>query len=937
MKVAGSLGSLVQGVSQQAPTERRVGQHGEQINMLADPVRGLSRRHGTLWQAERDLQLEEAKAAANLADVASFRSFDYTNAGKDYVVLYRSGAKAADSDMPVVVVYNKTDKTFLPLERNVTDTLLDTLESGGISAITAVGKFVFFAGNTILPQGTSTDAWGDSTNQAKTVLWVRGGAYARTYKATVTKTDNSQVSFEYTTPAASYPGTLDTSMVPVYAEAPGGGTTASNESAYIVDNGAGFGVHTLVFKEWNPTGLTVGRFGAYLTNTFPSDPTTASEYSWDSSHPETVKFTAANINAGNITVAYTHTNVIANPNYTASIANLTNAYNSAVTQWIGTSAAAIQPQNIAESLKDAAVAAGLSGTTRSNATVVFTGVKDITCSDGGDGTLLKGLANTCQSISDLTDEHHVGKIVKVSPAGQEAFYMKATAKNSSITSGVTEVRWVEGAGVNRTISAALVYGTVDDGSFCMAGSATLLDAIVTADDIPDYAPAVVGDDDTSPMPYFVGRKISYLGVFQDRLLVGAGAVLRASKVGDYLNFFRSSVLTVAADDAFEMLSNGSEDDVLRFSVLYDRDLILFGKRQYAVSGRQPLAPTSANMPVMSSHAGADDAPPVAAGVLIFYAKQGQSATSVHQIEPGRNPESPESFPASSQLDKYMLGDPVELLAVPKPSTVLVRTSEAPHSLFVFSYLDSNQQRLQDCWHRWNYDTSLGPVIGMSNVREGVLVFTLRQNNDHTGTFKQWAVADLQVLDPQLSDRPYLDSARTHAAIVASPGSAHTGRTDLSAAYGSTTDAFLLGTASLTGVTDLMADTGEDGTDLWVGKQFVSEWEPTNPFQRDQDGKAIKTGRLAVARLIVAFADSSGFESVVTFQRQDSTYTFNGRVLGDPNNIVGQVPVTEGENKVPIGRASREYIQRIRALTWLPLNLTSIGWEGQLFNRPQQVS
>jgi hypothetical protein len=1039
MKVDGSLGSLVQGVSQQAPTERRVGQHGEQVNMLADPVRGLSRRHGTLWQTETDLGLNNANSAAHLADAASYRSFDYTSQGRDLVVLYRSAARTASSGLPPVLVYDKTNKAFLTLNRNVSDALLDTLASGGISAITAVGKYVFLAGNTITPAGTSTAVWGSSANQKETVLWVRGGAYARTYKATVTKIDNSQVTFEYKTPTSSYPGTLDTSGVPAYmpdtagssvgsapttgiatdyptlpvtaggtytlAHTPDSGFTiyarvGSGESQQIIplvegvdysrsgttvtwltqpaDSGrgvaywntigmsslwatyhyttsgttattvyatatdtealyvalvGGYGVAKLTWADWNPVSLSIVSGLEPMTNVYPAQPAAPREYSWSGTGP--VVFDKGLVNSTTVAATYTHTKTVANANYTKAVADITNTYNTAVTKWIGDAAKAIQPENIAESLKTAATTAGLSGVTRHNATVVFTDVKDITFSDSGDGELLKGLANTTSAVSELTDEHFVGKVVKISPTGRESFYMKATAKNPAITTGVTEVRWVEGASIDRTINSALCYGVADGTSFYMASSATLLNAILPGDH-PTYAPATVGDDDTSPMPYFVGRKISYLGVFQDRLLVGAGAVLRASKTGDYLNFFRSSVLTVTGDDPFEMLSQGSEDDTLRYSVLYDRDLILFGKRQYAVSGRVPLTATSANMPVMSSHLGADDAHPRAAGGLIFYAKQGQSAASVHQIEPGRNPESPESFSTSSQLDKYLTGDPVELTVVSKPSTVLVRTSGARNTLFVYTYLDNNETRRQDCWHRWDYAAALGPILGTTVVRQGVLVFTLRHGADVNGTQKWWAVCDLQTFDGQLDTMPYLDSMRPYASIVSSPGSSHVNNAGLSAAFDSSSSSFLLGAASLSDVAQLVADL-PSATGLTAGYQFDSYWEPTNPAVRDVNGKAQKTGRLTVTKLLVSFEDSSGFNSIVTFQRADTTYRFNGRILGDPNNVISQVPVTVGVHSVVIGRASREYVQRIHALTWLPLNLTSIDWEGQSFHRPQRVS
>jgi hypothetical protein len=934
MKVDGSLGSLVQGVSQQTASRRRSGQHGEQRNMISDPVRGLARRHGTIWQAEKDLGLDNAKAAANRADVASFRSFDYTASGRDLTVLYRSAAKVSGSDTPPVVVYDKTNKQFLTVVRNSTDALLDTLSAGGVSAMAAVGKYLLLAGNTITPSGTSTAKWSTAANQAKTVLWVRGGAYKRKYSVTVTKASTAQLSFNYETPAASYPGTLDTSGVPVLTEDPAGGTQADSETAYITL--ANLQVHTLYWKDFGPTSLTGTKAGAAMTNTYPADPSATTHFYWAPDAP-TVTFHNSNIGAQDITLSYTHRKAISNPAYAQLVGDLTNAYSSAVTQWIGTAAAAIQPEAIAEELKAAAIAAGLSGTTRVGPNLVFDtdpsidGVIDITFNDGGDGTLLKGVANKLQSVADLTDSHHVGKVVKVSPNnGADVFYMRAEAKNASITSGVTEVRWVEGAGIERTITGALVYGVADGSSFYLAGSATLLNAIL-AGTHPEYVANTVGDDDTSPMPYFVGRKITYLGIMQDRLLVGSGATIRASRPGDYLNFFRTSVLTVTGNDPFEVLSQGNEDDVIRSSVLYDRDLILFGQRQYVISGRLALTPTSVNMPVASSHKGADVCPPVAAGGLIFYAKKGLQATTVHQIEPGRNPESPESFPTSSQLDKYMLGNPVELHPISQPSTLIVRTTGARNTLFVYSYLDSSQERKQDCWHRWDYAEALGPIIGTSTVDEGLLVFTLRHSD--IGALKQFAVADLQPLESELSSYPYLDSLQYTAAVSSSRTLASTAGWDV--AFDNSSVRFLLG-AHLEDREALEEDF-PDGTGLMLGMPHTAEWVPTNPFLRDSNGKSLTTGLLTVTKLVLSFSDSSGFDSIVTFQGVPTTYRFNGRILGDPENVIGREPVTRGKHTVVIGRDSTKYTQSIRARKWLPLNITEVDWVGQSFHRPQRVS
>lgn len=924
MKANGSIASLVQGVSQQEPQDRRPGQHGEAINTIPDPVLGLARRHGTEWQAER-IVTADTFFDETAEDVASFRTFEYTSGSVEYVLMYRPHDKVVNSVVGPVIVYDKTNKQFIPVSL-VAGTNVTALANGGLSAIAAAGRYVFMAGNDILTDGQSVDLWGAAANQARAVAWIRGGAYSRTYSVRAVKTDNTVVNFSYTTPASSYAGTLDTSKVPVYAADPAGGTTSDTEAAYITADGS-FGIATLGWAAWNPSAMTVKDSTTTLTNVTPADPANATQYSWAAGAP-TIRFHASLIGDLNVTLQYTHTKTVANPNYAKQIADITAAYNSAVTQWIGTAAAAIAPNAIAEQLKLAAVAAGLSSAVRVDSTVVFDNIKEIAMQDGGDGSLVRGVANTINTIDQVSTVHYVGKIVKVQTASSaDAFYLKAIPKITGAT-GFAEVTWVEGAGVEHTISKAFCYGTMHSGTFYIAESATALATAVPGPH-PDFSVSTVGDGDTSPMPYFVGKRITYLGVFQDRLLIGSDAVIQCSETSEYLNFFRGSAVTLVGSDPYELQAQGTEDDEIRFSVLYDRDLVLFGKkRQYVIPGRVPMSPLNASMPVMSKHTGAADAPPITSGSIIFYAKRGEKSTSVHQIQPGNVAESPESYLASSQLDDYLPANTVEIMAVAKPTVLVLRSSES-NKLFLFHYLDQQDGRRQDAWHQWQFKSEVGTICGMAEQQDNFLLFTLRKD---AGIM--YLVADLCSMVANLSTHPYLDSQRTWPIPVGSSSISGSSVGDFAAAFDSSSPRKFLGD-SLANVTALQAQY-PDGTGLRCGILMDSEFEPTNPFAEDRNGKAITTGQLTVTKLVVSYRDSSGWSSTMTAGQQVIEQVFNARILGSLMNNIGVITIDSDQTTIPIGKETRDYTLRIKSLNWLPLNLTKIEWVGQFFNRPQRI-
>lgn len=842
MKVANSYASLLKGVSQQVAQDRADGQHTEQVNMLSDPVNGLTRRHGSIWQAERLLSgLPHTQLSAYITDTANWLSYDYDYAGKEYVVLYRRGARPVTANpLPMFLVYNKTDKTFLSMSRNITDSFLDSVEQGGISAITGVGKYLFFAGNTTTVAGASVNSWDNSTNLERAVVWIRGGAFSRTYRVKIRKQDGTEASAVYTTPSSSYQGLLVTSDI-----------------------------------------------------------------------------------------------AASDPEYTKKVNDRVNTYNGQVTQWIGTSTAAVQPAAIATQLASVLSSVGI-GVMVVGSHICFTTigqVKSLEVDDGGDGSLITGVADEIEAVDKTSIVHFVGKVVKVRTQNSaEAFYLKAIAKDKLVTNGYTEVTWVEAAGVTHTINGGLCYATIVGPAFHVASSAALLTSL-TPGPHPSYVASAAGDADSAPVPYFVGKKVTYLGTFQNRLLVGSGGVLACSRTEDYLNFFRTTVLTLPASDAFEMLPQGSEDDELTASTLYDQDLVVFGKkRQYRINGNIALTPTSANMAVLASYEDSAYAPPVAAGGFIFYTKRDGLASNVFQIQPGQVQNSPESFPASSQISRYLLGNATEMVsATGSPSLLFLRTDAYRNGLYTFAYLDKQDGRKMDSWSRWEFDSAVGSVIGMSSTQNGILVMTLRQTSANT----LYVVADLCPLTTDLSEYPYLDSNRPYDQVRIGAGSLTlTGGDHWGVAYDSTSIRRFTGTL-LPNVEELIVAYGGQAA-MRVGAVQAASVTITNPFMRDAKNKAILSGRLAITKKIVAFKDSIGFVSNLNYRNQVvSEVEFNGRILGDPNNVIGIEPISTGQYTIPVGRETRQYELTISARRWYPLTITAIEWTGQFFNRVQR--
>lgn len=842
MKVSGSYESVVRGVSEQVPQERRSGQMAAQENMISDPVRGLTRRQGSRLLDEQSVA---GTFATRLADTKSHKVSTFYIEGVEYDLIHRTTAALADSDS-FLWAFNRATGQFIPVQRPAVDATLDLLISGGVSASTGVGRYAYIAGNSIVPAYTATEHHNNATNLRKAVAWVRGGAYSRTFKVKLKLDTGATITGSYKTVSASYPELLDTSDI-----------------------------------------------------------------------------------------------LASDTEYQKKVNDRVYAYNSEVTAWIGIAAEDITPENIATQIATSLTTAGIVGVSVIGGTVCIddSRVVEATGEDGGDGSLLRAVGAEVTAPELVSTHHWVGKVVKVKPQrakADDAFYLKAEAKIEG-TTGFAEVAWRECAGYEMQPTVVFAMATVLDGTLYIAGDPAKL-ATLTGLTVPGYEPNAVGDAVSNPLPAFFGKRITYLGVFQDRLIIGAGAVINASRPGDYTNNFRQSVLSVLDSDPVEVYALGAEDDVITHGTTFDRDLILYGRRfQYAITGRAVLTPKTASIVTASAYKDATDAAPKASGNYVFYAKYSTdedsltATTSLNQVMAGPIAESPESFDISQQLSTYLQGRPLEIVALTNPNMVVLRTDAVRDGLYTYGYLDGpGNERLLDNWSRWRWHPAVGSLVGVTNNKGTLLVYLLRQRNGST-----YIACERFVVDSALATLPYADSLQTLAEADANPTMTGTTGAIVALARDGGNFAFM---GSLYNDSALFRT--KYSTELaraWVGFPADAYVTPTNPYFKDSNGRPVLDGRMTLSQVGVSVADTAGMYGIVDSTNGTSTpIKFEGRILGSKANILGQQPIINTRLTMTVGKEIRECSYTLKSKDWLPLTITAIEWTGQVFNRKRRV-
>lgn len=846
-KESGSYESLIRGVSEQVPHDRFVGQNWMQDNFVPDPVRGLARRHGSTVVTEK-LRPGMTMDNGTLLDAADFREFTFFINSVEYSLMYRKGGTPVGSTMPGVVCINKDTGAILdvvvgagPEGSNVIGML-----GQGISALTNIGKYLMLAPNSQTPLVSTTDNVLATKNLS--AIWVKQGAYSRTYTVKVTNVLGVIYSASYTTPASYYPGTLTTSDI-----------------------------------------------------------------------------------------------LASDPEYQKKVNDRVYAYQTAVNQWIGTAAAAIQPQNIAQSLITGLTAAGMPGAEvgLQGSHILLSNAAVVEVDDGGDGAFMKGVSQEVQSPADLSPIHYAGKVVRVRPKGagttdvSGVYYLKAIAKNGA-TGVATEVIWTEAAGVTQQPTFVTLMGQIIGTNLYLATSVAALQIISGDTNQTNFAPSISGDLINEPLPVFFGKVITHLANFQDRLMIVAGSTVFLSRSGDYFNFYNKSALTVADDDPIEVFALGSEGDTITDSVELDRSLILFGKqKQYAMDGRTTMTPKTAFVATQSANEDSNTCPPVASGNYIFFSQQRSDRLTMQQMQTGDYADSFRAFEITSQLDGYLNGTPRQIVALTSPTALFVRTKEFTNGFYCFNYLDTadQTQRLYDAWNRWTFNPVLGTMIGLTGHNGDLLVLTLRN-----GAAGVAFVLDRFSRSANLSGNPYLDSMRPFTSNTFSIQIGWSQVAQCAVALRATAgEQFLLG-QPLADYQKLIDNTSEAIVDThgYMGTYYDSLVEPTSPYMRDKKEKAILDCELTIGTFNITVVKSAamraylrGADAPVADQVEILDWVY--RPAGNWLLNTQQIATTE-TLPVDIQQETREFRLRLASRNWLPLTLSAIEWTGQFFTQ-----
>lgn len=222
-----------------------------------------------------------------------------------------------------------------------------------------------------------------------------------------------------------------------------------------------------------------------------------------------------------------------------------------------------------------------------------------------------------------------------------------------------------------------------------------------------------GDNDSNPIPGFVGQTINALGRFQDRLVVLAGEDVDMSVTKHPHAWWRETVTQQLANDPINMKSSSPDAGTLNSLVHHNNDLLLFSERvQFKIVGGVAMTAGTASLAQTSNYVNTNVTYPVSDGTNVFFPTQRSkeyAGLSIFQTDPNADVQD-RALSLTEEVHEYLPGTMKFIAASSVNNLIACVTDAAPNHIYIYEY-SQDRDNQQQAWCRWILDPEI-EILGI---------------------------------------------------------------------------------------------------------------------------------------------------------------------------------------------------------------------------------
>ena len=224
-----------------------------------------------------------------------------------------------------------------------------------------------------------------------------------------------------------------------------------------------------------------------------------------------------------------------------------------------------------------------------------------------------------------------------------------------------------------------------------------------------YQDRRVGDDNTNPLPTFVGKRINKVLFFRNRLALLAGENVILSRPGTLgtPDFFIESALTVSASDPIDISAASMFPSDIFDGIEINAGLLVFSTNQQFLLSTDDtvLNPDTAKLRSVSTFNYNKDIPPISLGTTISYLDNSGKFSRLNEMANTSREGEPDVVEIS-KLVPTLLPKDLDLFTNSRENSVILIGKTDSDTVFGYKYLAIGDKRQQQAWFKWKLNNPL---------------------------------------------------------------------------------------------------------------------------------------------------------------------------------------------------------------------------------------
>ena len=452
-----------------------------------------------------------------------------------------------------------------------------------------------------------------------------------------------------------------------------------------------------------------------------------------------------------------------------------------------------------------------------------------------------------------------------------------------------------------------------------------------------YNDRVVGDLDSAPNPSFVGKTISNVFFFKNRLGFLSQENVIMSAAGDFFRFFPKTVVTVLADGPIDVSVSHTKVATLKHAIAFNDSLTLFSSQtQFVVENEGALTPQTISIVPSTEFENNPAVRPVGAGnVLYFVASRGEFS-SVREYYIQADTVISDAIEITAHVPKYIPKNVVKLATSSNEDILVALSSNKRDRLYVYKWFSDGSQKLQASWSTWVFPsiTQLGAILDVTILENDLYMVVSRADGVSIEKIS------LQYIDDE--NLPF--NARIDRKVtLTGTYDAGTNKTTWTLPYTQALSVPVIAvksgswpsrkganiTTTRPTTTTVEAEGDYSFRPVMLGVEYTMNYQFSTQYVRENSGQqSIQSGRLQLRTMRINFEDTGFFKVEVTPEgRTTNTYEYTGVVLNKPDSTIGDVPLDDGTFRFPIQSKNDRVTINIKSDSYLPCAFQNAEWEG----------